>query len=271
MVKSGEASGHLSETLVYLAEHLEKDYQLNSKLRGAMIYPAFILGTLFMVGLVMIFYVLPQLIGVLKEMGQELPLLTKIIIGVADFLRTKGYLLLFFLAAAIFFGRRYLKTKEGKRLFDKISLKVPILGDFFKMINLARFAENLSTLISGGLPIAQALEITREVVGNTLYKEMIFETQEAVRRGETISSVLTKYSEIVPPLVTQMTVVGERTGQLDNTLKNVVDFYQKEVERGVDNLVSLIEPVLIICLGLVIGLFVAGVLLPLYNLGGMGI
>ena len=271
MVKSGEASGKLSEALLYLADHLEREYQLNSKIKGAMIYPVFLFGVLFLVGLVMIFYVLPQMTQVLKESGQELPLLTRFVIGFADFLRTKWYLIILPVILIVFFVSRYIKTKEGKKSLDKFSLKVPLLGSFLKMINLARFAENLSTLISGGLPIAQALEITAEVVGNTSYKEIILETREAVRRGETISSVLEKYPQIVSPLVTQMTIVGERTGQLDNALKNVVDFYQKEVDRGVDNFLGLIEPILIVFLGLVIGGFLAAVLLPLYNLGGMGV
>jgi len=270
MVKTGEASGKLSETLVYLADHLEKEYQLNSKLKGAMIYPAFIMGVFLIVGLVLVFYILPQLTQVLKESGQQLPIITRIIIGVADFIRAKWYLVFIPLFLIVFLVQRYLKTKEGKRSFDKISLKLPILGNFLKMVNLANFAENLSTLISGGLPIAQSLEITGAVVENTSYKVMIQETQEAVRRGETISSVLLKYPEIVPPLVSQMTIVGERTGQLDKTLKNIVDFYQKEVERGVDNLISLIEPLLIVFLGLAIAIFMAAILLPLYNLGGMG-
>lgn len=270
MIKSGEASGKLSEVLIYLADHSEKDYELNSKLKGAMIYPAFILGVLFLVGLIMIYYVLPQLTGVLKEIGGNLPFLTKVIIALSDFVKTKGYLIFIPLILVALYLQRYIKTKEGKRVFDEFSLKVPVFGSFFKMVNLSRFAENLSTLISGGLPIAKALEITESIVDNTLYKEMIFETKEAVRRGETISSVLEKYPEIVPPLVTQMAIVGERTGRLDNALKNVVDFYQKEVERGVDRLVSLIEPILLIFLGSIVGIFVAAILLPIYNIGGMG-
>ena len=270
MVKSGEVSGKLSEVLTYLADHLERDYELNSKLKGAMIYPIFILGVLFLVGLVMIYYVLPQLTGILKEIGGNLPLLTKVIIAFSDFLRTKGYLIFIPLILVILYIQRYIKTKEGKKVFDEISLKVPVLGSFLKMTSLARFAGNLSTLISGGLPIVKALEVTEGVVGNTLYKEMIFETMEAVRRGETISSVLGKYPEIVPPLVTQMAIVGERTGQLDNALENIVDFYQKEVERGVDRLISLIEPILLIFLGSIVGIFVSAILLPIYNIGGMG-
>lgn len=270
MVKSGEASGKLSETLIYLADHLEKEYQLNSKLKGAMIYPAFILATLFLVGLIMIYYILPKLTMVLEESGQELPILTQMIIVFSDFVRSKGYLIPILIFGVIFLLRKYLRTKEGKRLFDEFSLKMPIFGNFLKLTNVARFAENLSTLIAAGLPISQALEITGEVLGNSAYKKMIFETQEAVKRGETISSSLQKYPTIIPPLVIQMTTVGERTGQLDNILKNIVDFYQKELERGVDNLLSLIEPIMLVFLGLIIGVFAIAFLLPLYNMTSIG-
>jgi len=155
---------------------------------------------------------------------------------------------------------------EGKKNFDKISLRLPLIGDLLKMVYLSRLAENLSTLISGGLPIALALETTGEVVGNTVYKEIMFLTRDEVRKGEPISSVLRRYPEAFPPIFYQMTLVGEKTGTLEKTLFNVVDFYQKEVDRSIDNLLSILEPVLIIFLGVIVAGLMVSVLLPLYKM-----
>jgi len=265
MVKSGEASGKLSESLSYLADHLEREYHLYSKMKGAMIYPCLIVFVVLIVLTLMIFFVMPPLTEVLKETGQELPVITKAVMGFTDFLRSQGWILILGFIVLIIFIFRYYKTKEGKKFFDKFFLRLPLLGPFLKMVYLSRFAENLSTLISGGLPITRSLEITAEIVGNTVYKEIIFQTRDEVRRGEPISSVLGRFPEAFPPVFTQMTLVGEKTGTLDKTLMNIVTFYQKEVDRAIDNLLSILEPALIIFLGLIVGGLMASVLLPLYR------
>ncbi len=270
LVKSGESSGKLSQVLSYLAEHLEKEYYLNSKIRGAMIYPAFVLFTIFCVLVIMIVFVFPQLIGVLKESGAQLPMMTRILISFVDFFRSWGWLILIVLFSGAIFFWRWLSSPKGKDAFDKYSITLPLFGNFLKMVYLSRFAENLSTLISGGLPIIKALEISGEVVGNKVYKEIIFKTREEVRKGESISSVLSASPKQIPPLFTQMTVVGEKTGRLDSILIQIADFYGKEVDVAVANLLSLIEPVLIVFLGIGVGIFVASVLIPLYNIAGTG-
>jgi type II secretory pathway component PulF len=168
----------------------------------------------------------------------------------------------------IFFWR-WLKLPKGKGLFDKYSISLPLFGNFLKMVYLSRFAENLSTLISGGLPITKSLEIAGEVVGNTVYKEIIFKTRDEVRKGESISSVLSASPKEVPPLFTQMVVVGEKTGKLDSILIQIANFYRKEVDIAVNNLLGLIEPILVVFLGLGVGIFVASVLIPLYSIGGL--
>ena len=269
MVKSGEVSGNISQSLDYLAEHLEKEYYLNSKIKGAMAYPAFVIIVLLIIFTIVIFFILPSLIPILKESGEELPLITKVVIGLGEFLRTKGWIFVLLLAVIIISIWRYLKTAEGKKIFDRILLRSPVFGSFSKMLNLTRFAENLSTLIAGGLPIAEALGITGEIVGNTIYKEIILEAQTEVRKGESISSVLTKFPEEISPMFVQMTVVGERTGRLDSALTNIVEFYQREVEIGIDKILSLIEPILIVILGLGVGGFIASVLLPLYKMAAI--
>lgn len=269
MVRSGEASGTLSESLSYLADHLEREYYLTSKIKGAMIYPALIVFVVIGVLILMMFFVIPNLAKVLQETGEELPSITKAIIAFSGFFRKWGWVMFLVLIGFLLLIFRYLKTQEGKKLFERISFGLPLISPFLKMVYLSRFAENLSTLISGGLPIAQALEITGEVVGSDIYKNIINEAKEEVRKGEMISRILSRYPKKFPPLLTQMVTVGERTGTLGPSLMNVVDFYKKEVERSIDNLMSILEPLLIIFLGLVVAGLMAAVLMPLYKLSSL--
>ena len=234
-----------------------------------MIYPAMVIIIAILVLFLMMFFVIPQLTPVLTEAGAELPAITKMIIGLSDFLKKWGWILILILIGLIIGLFRYYRTKEGKKFFDKSFLRLPLAGLLLKMIYLSRFAENLSTLISGGLPIAQALEITGRIVGNTAYKEIIFRARDEVRRGEPVSSVLGRSPENFPPVFTQMTLVGEKTGTLDKTLMDVVDFYQKEVDRTVENLLSILEPALIVFLGAIVAGLMAAILLPLYRMAGV--
>jgi type IV pilus assembly protein PilC len=266
MIKAGEASGKLSESLEDLAEHLERGYYLAAKLKGAMIYPALIFSFVLVVLVLMIFFIFPRFIEILEETGQELPTITLILINLADFFKKWGLFLFGAIIGVIIFLFSYYRTLEGKMALDNIFLKIPIIGSFLKTLYLSRFAENLSTLIAGGLPIAQALEITAHIVGNSIYKKVILEAKEEVRRGEPVSSRLARSPEIFPPLFQQMTLVGEKTGTLDKTLMDVVAFYQKETDRGLDNLLGLLEPALIIFLGLMVAGLMVSVLMPLYQL-----
>jgi type IV pilus assembly protein PilC len=271
IVKSGEASGKLSESLDYLANHLEREYELSGKIKGAMIYPAFILVFALIVVSLMVTFVLPQLTTILKESGQELPFLTKVVIGISDSLRARGLILLLFFSTLLILAFRYIKTPQGKKIFDRFSLKIPLIGDFFKKIYLSRLAENLSTLVSAGLPIATALGIAGDVVGNDIYKNIISKTQAEVKKGESISAVLAAYPAIFPPVFTQMTSVGEKAGTLGSTLMNIVDFYQKEIDRSVSSLLSLIEPMLIVFLGVMVAIFAIAVITPVYQMMGKGV
>ncbi len=266
MVKAGEASGNFSESLTYLADHLEREYHFNSKIKGAMIYPIIIVLVAVTVLTLMMLFVVPQMTKILLEAGGQLPLVTEIIIGLSGFLRRWAWILFPAFAGLLIFLFRYRQTENGKEFFDKFFLKLPAIGPFLKMTYLSRFAENLATLISSGLPIAQSLEITASIVGNTVYQQIILMTQQEVRKGETISSVLTKFPDFFPPMFIQMTVVGEKTGSLDKTLLNLVDFYQKEVGRGLESLLAILEPLLIVFLGVVVGGIMAAILLPLYQL-----
>lgn len=266
MVKSGEASGKLSDVFVYLADYLEREHSFRGKAKGAMVYPFFILFVFLAVVTIIMVYVIPQLAEVLEETEQELPLVTRIVMAISGFLRTRGII-----AALVFLGLiialvRFVKSKTGKKFFDRNLLKLPLLGGFLKKLYLARCALNLSTLISGGLPIAQALEITGEVVGNNLYKEVILKTRDEVKKGEPISSVLERYPNLIFPLFYQMVMVGEKTGTLDSSLMNVVEFYQRDVDQTLDSFIKLLEPIFIILLGGVVAGLMASVLMPLYSI-----
>ena len=266
MVKAGEASGSLSESLTYLADHLEREYYLNSKIQGAMIYAALIVVVVIGVLVMMMFFVIPNMTKVFTETGQDLPLVTKIVIGLSNLMRHWGWLVFLLSAGAGMGLMRYGKTVEGKKIKDRFFLRVPFVGSFLKMIYLSRFAENLSTLISGGIPIAQSLEITAEIVGNDVYRQIVFDIKEEVIRGENMSKILARHPEAFPPILTQMVAVGEKTGTLDQSLMSVVDFYRKEVERSVDNLLSILEPVMVIFLGGMVAGLLGAILLPLYKM-----
>jgi type II secretory pathway component PulF len=266
MVKAGEASGKLSESLNYLADHLEKEYELRSKVKGAMMYPALIIVMMVGILFLMAFFVIPQLTGMLLQTGQELPIITRIIIAGTDFLRSiPGIIvtLIIFGGGAVLF--QLSRSGEGKKRRDKIILKIPALNTFVKQVYVARLAENLSTLIAGGLPIAKALEISGSVIGNHVYETAISETTSGVKKGERISTGLKLYPELFPPMFTTMVLVGEKTGTLDSTLMNIVRFYKAEVERSLESLLRIIEPLLIVILGGGVGILIASILLPLYS------
>ena len=266
MVRSGEASGNLAEVLDRVSSHLEKDYELQSKTKSAMIYPGVVLGVFILIFMVLMVFVIPNLTEVLLTGGKELPLITKVVIGISDFFTKFWYLMVGSMFLGAFLISKYLKTEEGKRVFDTVSLKLPIIGKFLKSLYLARFAENFSVLISSGIPIAQALEITSDIIGNKVYRDIIIESRKRVVKGESFSSVLDRFPEYVPPLFVQMASVGERTGRISSTLMNIVRFYQKEIDAFVSGLSSILEPVLIIGLALMVAFLVAAVILPLYQM-----
>ena len=269
MIKSGEASGTLSDSLTYIAEHLERDYNLYSKIKGAMVYPALIVFVVVTVLVLMMVFVIANLTMVLKETGQELPFFTKVVIFLSDFLK-KWILILFvvFVGLAIFIYR-YFKTQAGKRFLDRALLNLPLIGPFLKMVYISRFAENLSTLIAGGLSIVQALEITKSIVDNDVYQKILDKAIDGVKRGEQISSVLIQHPKYFPPVFTQMVMVGEKTGTLDRTLASVVIFNQKELDHRVDALFSILEPLLIVGFGLLVAGLMGSILMPLYKMSSI--
>jgi type IV pilus assembly protein PilC len=268
LVKSGEVSGNLESVLNYLADHLEKQYYLATRVRNAMIYPAFVLLGFIAVAVLMLILVIPNLTSILKETGQSLPLTTRMIMGLSDLFVAWGWLIFLLLIAVGIFVWRYVKTPQGREMLDMIKLKMPIFGNIFKKVYIARFTENFGTLLRGGVPVLQALQVSGEVVGNTVFSEIIFKAKEGVRVGNTISSVLESSPEI-PPMVSQMVATGEKIGQLEFVLEKIATFYKQEVDDVVSTISALIEPVLIVFLGVGVTILLTAILMPIYNLAGV--
>ncbi len=265
LVKSGEVAGSLDKSLTYLADQLEKDYELRSKVKSAMTYPVFVLGALVTVGMLMFKFVLPKLTAVLKEQGGSLPPISVALIAFTNFFETFWWLVLLVLFT-IFIGIRvYITTDQGRYHWDRLKITAPIIGDIFKKIYLARFSRNLSTLVVGGIPIIKAIQIVADIVNNVIYRDILLQAVEKISNGKSISEGLTGHPEF-PTIVTQMVRVGEQTAQLDDILAKVAVFYEKEVDNKVSTLTTLLEPIIMILLGLGVGAMVAGILLPIYNM-----
>jgi type IV pilus assembly protein PilC len=264
MVKAGEASGKLDEVLGFLAVHAEREYHTNSKIRGAMMYPAFVISAFVIIGALMLFFVIPQLLEVLTQTKGELPIMTRAIIWASNFTRNYWHISLVAFAAAVVGAFQYLKTPSGKRAWQELQLRIPAFKELAQKIYVFRFAESFGMLIRGGVPVARSLDISANIVGNVVYHDIIKEAQERVTRGEDIGTTLARYPEM-PKLVSQMVSVGERTGKLDSILDNIARFYEEEVNTAIDNITSLIEPIMIVVLGVFVGLLVAGILLPIYT------
>lgn len=265
MVKAGETAGKLSEALDYLADHLEREFNLMSKTKGALVYPGLILFMTVGVIALMINTVVPQLKKIIEETKSEVPVFTQRMLATSEFLRKYG---LFVFVAFVIFSVlifRYYQTKSGRDFFDRLFIKIPLIGPFLKILYLARLAESLSTLISGGLMITQAIELSADVAGNVAYREALLVVRDEVRKGVPTSSVLGLYPDLFPPLFVQMTLIGEKTGNLSSSLMEVSKFYQAETERGMTNLLNILEPVLIIGLGGMVAGVIMSVLMPLYQ------
>lgn len=269
LVMSGEASGSLDKSLVYLADQLEKDYELTGKVKSAMTYPIFVLGALGGIGLLMFKFVLPNLTSVLEQQGGSLPPVSVLLIAVTQFVNQFWWLLILGVAGLILGSRYYISTPAGRYRFDRLKISFPIIGDIFQKIYLARFARNLSTLVLGGLPIIKALQIVSNVINNTIYHDIVMDTVTKIQGGKSISEGLSGHPEF-PNIVTQMVRVGEQTAQLDDIMAKLANFYEKEVDTKVATLTTLLEPIIMIILGVGVGVLVAGILMPIYNLASAG-
>lgn len=265
MIRAGETTGKLDETLNYLADQEEKDYDLQSKIRGALTYPIFIVGGLITVGVLMMIFVIPRLTEILTASGGELPATTKLLIGTSSFLQHYWWILILVAIGLVIAYRAVARSEQGEVLLDSLKFRLPIFGSIYKRIYLVRFSRSMSTLVVSGIPMTQSLEIVADVIGNRIYKDLTLRTIKEVEGGKSIATVFAE-SEYVPPILTQMLYVGEQTGKLDLVLDKLSEFYSRELENTVQNLTSLIEPIIMVVMGVAVALLVTSVLLPIYNL-----
>lgn len=268
LIKSGEASGKLDEVLDRSASQLEKDYDLRSKIKGAMMYPAFIITVMFIVAGIVVTFVMPQLKSLFEESEAKLPKITQILLGVSDFVRSFWWLVILGFIALVLFIRYFIKTEKGRGLWDGVKLKIPVLGHLIQNIYMVRFTRTLATLISSGLPILDSLRIVSETVGNIHYKKEIDDVARKVENGIALAVPL-ENSTLFPTMVSHMIEVGEKTGSVDQILYKLSEFFDNEVNNAVAALSTMLEPVLLVIMGIGVGLVVGAVLLPIYKLASV--
>lgn len=266
MVRSGEESGRLDETFLYLADYMDRTYEVTSKAKNALVYPAFVIATFIAVMVLMFTVIIPKIGLIVKESGQELPIYTKIVFGVSDFLVNNGVLSAFMVLSVVGLFIWYIRTPGGRVWISNARLNIPYLGDLYRKLYLSRFSDNMSTMVSSGIPMLKAIEVTSSVIDNRIYKDVMNEAFNDVKTGSSLSDALGKHPDEIPNILIQMIRVGEESGELGNILKTMAKFYQREVINAVDTLVGLIEPVMIVALGLGVGVLLASVLIPIYDI-----
>jgi type IV pilus assembly protein PilC len=265
MVKAGEESGSLADSLKGIAVQIEKTYSIQRKLKGALIYPAIIFSVMIIVGILMLIYVVPTLTATFTQVNAKLPLSTQILIDVSNFLQFHYIIFIsgiISLIVAFFYAR---STKKGKRFFDFLSLHLPIIGGIVKETNAARTARTLSSLLSSGVDMVLAMQITAEVLQNSYYKEILLETEKIIQKGQPIASVFSANEKLYPPFVSEMVSVGEETGKLTAMLLGVAVFYENEVEQKTKDMSTIIEPVLMVFIGAAVGFFAVSIITPTYT------
>ena len=265
MVRAGEETGKLDETFSYLADYLDRSYEVTSKARNALIYPAFVIMTFFAVMALMLTVVIPRIGSIIEDAGQEVPIYTKIVLGLSHFAAAYGWIVAVAMGIGGFLLWQYHRTEAGRYAFDSFKLQVPVVGNLYRKLYLSRLSDNMSTMLTSGIAVVRAVEITAAVVDNAVFEEALMESIAEIKNGATISAAFAKHPEI-PGIVVQMMKVGEETGELGMILNTLSKFYRREVENAVDTLVGLIEPVMIVLLGVGVGILLASVLLPIYNI-----
>lgn len=268
MVKVGEETGKLNETFLHLAEHLDRQYALTSKTKNALIYPAFVIFAFIVVMILMLTVVVPKLSVIILDSGQEVPFYTKMIIGASNLFINYGFFILAFFVFLGIWVWRLASTEAGKIYLDSVKLSIPAVGDLYRKLYLSRIADNLNTMLSSSVPIIRAIDISAEVVGNRVYKKLLGEVADGVKSGLALYVAFSKHKDEIPGILVQMVQVGEETGSLGAILKTLADFYKREVDDAVEMLVGLIEPVMIVVLGLGVGILLVSILVPIYNLAG---
>lgn len=265
MVEVGDASGKLALILRLLANQMKKDHTLRKRVKGALIYPAMILSVLVIIGVLMMIYVVPTFTETIKELGGELPLSTRVIIGFSDFfLNNKTFLIVGFLTTILAIIL-IVRTRQFKELFGRLILKFPIFGPLVKKVNTARFCRSLFYLITAGVSIIRSLEITSSVLGNSVYRKAIHEASSEIQIGKPLNKILAAYPHIFQPLVIQMISVGEETGKVASMLLRLALFFEEDISTTTKNLSTIIEPLLMVIIGVIVAVFILSMLQPIYS------
>jgi type IV pilus assembly protein PilC len=268
IVRAGEISGNLQHSIEFVADSIEKNYHLTSKIKGALFYPAFVLAVAGAIGFLVITFILPKITGLIKELDITVPWYTTVLINLSDFMNTYWWAVLIGIGGVGVGIYYYFKSESGKHEWDIIVLHLPVFKTLAKNIYITRFSENLSALMAGGIPVVRALMITSDVIGSTVYAQVMLKAAEEVKTGGAMSSVFQRYPSEIPPIVAQMVKIGEETGTMAHVLEGIGRFYEQEVDVMTRNLTSLIEPILIVGLGIGVGILTVGILMPVYNIAG---
>lgn len=268
MVRAGDAAGNLTDILALLADHLKKEYDLRSRVRGALMYPSVIVVAMGGIGALMMIMVVPKIAQIFEDLDTELPLLTRVVIGTSNFTSAFWPFLLVSLPVFFYIAKKASSTKRGRRLFSWCFLRAPVLKSLTRKINSARFARTLSSLAQGGVPILESIEITRDTLTNVYYQESLDKIYKSVRGGTSLYEAIAQFENIYPGLIVEMVQVGEETGALGDLLRRIAEFYEEEVNNTTKNLSSIIEPILMLVIGFVVGIFAVSMIQPMYSLMG---
>ncbi len=265
MVKSGEESGKLNDVFMYLADYLDRNYELNQKIKKALTYPTFVISTFFVIMAAMLTFVVPKMAAMFAEEGVQLPLVTRIVLGASNLFVEYGHITFPVIIIGIFAFRRWAKTESGGQYIDEQVIKIPVMKTLIQKLFLQRLADNMNTMLTNGVPIVKSIDITASIVENRVYKKLLERVSMKVQTGKSFSKAL--YEEpLIPNILVQMVHIGEETGELGFILKNLAVFYRRELENSIDNMIALIEPAMIVSLGIGVGVLVSAILLPMYAL-----
>jgi type IV pilus assembly protein PilC len=266
MVKAGEESGNLANSLKIVALQMDKSYALSRKVKGALIYPTVIISVMIVIGILMMVYMVPTLTATFKGLNIELPLSTRVIIAISDFIRSHYFILAGAVIATGVALFLFLKSKRGKRIVDYIVVRIPIIGLIVREVNAARTARTLSSLLSSGVDVVVALGVTKEVLQNSYYKDVLGSALTNIEKGEPISSIFIKNEKLYPIFVGEMMSVGEETGKMSDMLLGIATFYEDEVDQKTKDMSTIIEPILMVIIGIGVGIFAISMLAPTYSL-----
>jgi type IV pilus assembly protein PilC len=266
MVEVGELSGNLEKSLEYLRIQLQREADLKSKTKGAMIYPGVILTAMVIIGLALSIFVLPNLTATFKEFDTKLPFTTKLVIEFSDYMAANSILVVSGFVGLIVGAIFGLRSKPGKRLLSRFILRMPLVNPLVKKINMARFARILSSLMKSGIAVVQGLQVTSEAMDNVFYKEVLAEAAESVKLGKPLTQALGEHERLFPFIVTQMLAIGEETGNLEDILDQLAQHFEAEVDDTMKNMSSIIEPILLLVIGGVVGFLALALISPIYNM-----